>query len=61
MTDLVLLAPLAGWLLPLTDTPDPVFAEKMLGDGVAIDPTVGGYTIQLADGCTYTASGSNNS
>jgi len=26
----------------------------------AIDSTAGGYTIQLADGCTYTASGSNN-
>lgn len=26
----------------------------------AVDSTAGGYTIQLADGCTYTASGSNN-
>ncbi|WP_169739799.1 potassium-transporting ATPase subunit C [Actinospica robiniae] len=26
----------------------------------AIDSTAGGFTIQLADGCTYTASGSNN-
>ena len=26
----------------------------------AADSTVGGYTIQLANGCTYTASGSNN-
>jgi phosphoenolpyruvate-protein phosphotransferase len=32
-------APLAGWVTPLSDVPDPVFAEKMLGDGVAIDPT----------------------
>jgi phosphoenolpyruvate-protein phosphotransferase len=32
-------APLAGWVTPLSEVPDPVFAEKMLGDGVAIDPT----------------------
>ena len=38
---LTLIAPLAGWAQPLAETPDPVFAEKMLGDGVAIDPTLG--------------------
>jgi phosphocarrier protein FPr/phosphocarrier protein len=38
---LVLAAPLAGWALPLAETPDPVFAQKMLGDGLAIDPTLG--------------------
>jgi phosphocarrier protein FPr/phosphocarrier protein len=38
---LVLLAPLAGWSAPIDETPDPVFAEKMLGDGIAIDPTLG--------------------
>ena len=38
MADLLLLSPLNGWLAPLEETPDPVFAEKMLGDGVAIDP-----------------------
>ena len=38
---LVLVAPLAGWAAPLSETPDPVFAEKMLGDGLAIDPTIG--------------------
>ena len=37
--DLVLLAPLDGWVTPLAEVPDPVFAEKMMGDGVAIDPT----------------------
>lgn len=39
MGDLVLLAPLAGWVGPLDEAPDAVFAERMLGDGVAIDPT----------------------
>lgn len=34
-------APMAGWLMPLEDVPDPVFAQRMLGDGVAIDPTEG--------------------
>ena len=38
---LTLVAPLAGWAAPLAETPDPVFAEKMLGDGIAIDPTLG--------------------
>nr|WP_315383265.1 phosphoenolpyruvate--protein phosphotransferase [uncultured Sphingomonas sp.] len=32
---------MAGWLLPLEEVPDPVFAQRMLGDGVAIDPTEG--------------------
>jgi multiphosphoryl transfer protein len=36
---LVLVAPLPGWCLPLAQVPDPVFAEGMAGDGVAIDPT----------------------
>ena len=39
--DLVLVSPLAGWASALGEVPDPVFAEAMLGDGVAIDPTEG--------------------
>jgi len=39
MANLVLTAPMAGWLTPLDEAPDAVFAERMLGDGVAIDPT----------------------
>lgn len=35
---LVLTAPLAGWSTPLDEVPDPVFAGRMLGDGLAIDP-----------------------
>ncbi|MFO1409998.1 MAG: phosphoenolpyruvate--protein phosphotransferase [Steroidobacteraceae bacterium] len=34
-----LLAPLAGWVLPLAEVPDPVFAGGMAGEGLAIDPT----------------------
>lgn len=36
---LQLLAPLSGWVLPLAEIPDAVFAGGMAGDGVAIDPT----------------------
>ncbi|MBV9316244.1 MAG: PTS glucose transporter subunit IIA, partial [Gammaproteobacteria bacterium] len=38
---LTLLAPLAGWCAPLDEAPDEVFAGRLLGDGVAIDPTEG--------------------
>jgi len=38
---ITLAAPLAGWSAPLDEAPDPVFAGRMLGDGVAIDPTAG--------------------
>jgi len=34
-------APAAGWLTSVRDVPDPVFAEEMMGTGVAIDPTEG--------------------
>ncbi|MEX5558507.1 phosphoenolpyruvate--protein phosphotransferase [Pseudomonas rhodesiae] len=36
---LELLAPLAGVLLSLDEVPDPVFASRMIGDGLCIDPT----------------------
>lgn len=34
-------APMAGRTVSITDVPDPVFAEKMVGDGVAIIPSAG--------------------
>jgi phosphocarrier protein FPr/phosphocarrier protein len=34
-----LLAPLSGVVVPLDAVPDPVFARRMVGDGVALDPT----------------------
>jgi phosphocarrier protein FPr len=34
-----LVAPLSGCLLPIDQVPDPVFAQKMVGDGISIDPT----------------------
>jgi phosphoenolpyruvate-protein phosphotransferase len=38
---IALAAPLEGWSTPLEEAPDAVFAGRMLGDGVAIDPTAG--------------------
>jgi phosphocarrier protein FPr/phosphocarrier protein len=38
---LMLVAPLAGWSTALEEAPDEVFAARLLGDGVAIDPTAG--------------------
>ncbi len=35
---LVLTAPLSGQMVPIETVPDPVFAQKMVGDGVSIDP-----------------------
>ena len=34
-----LVAPLAGYVLALSEVPDPVFAQGLAGDGLAIDPT----------------------
>jgi phosphoenolpyruvate-protein phosphotransferase len=38
LQEIVLNAPLSGMLVPLSAVPDPVFAEKMIGDGIAISP-----------------------
>lgn len=37
--NLILCAPMKGWIVPTEEIPDPVFAQKMLGDGAGIDPT----------------------
>jgi phosphocarrier protein FPr/phosphocarrier protein len=41
VSDLVILSPMQGWASSLDEVPDPVFAERMLGDGLALDPTLG--------------------
>lgn len=38
MTAITLHAPFAGWVAPLDEVPDAVFAERMMGEGLAIDP-----------------------
>lgn len=35
--DVFLTSPVDGRILPLKEVPDPVFAEKMMGDGIAIE------------------------
>ena len=37
----IILAPLTGKAVPLSEVPDPVFSDKVLGDGAAIIPTDG--------------------
>ena len=37
----VISSPVNGRAIPLTDIPDPVFAEKVLGDGCGIIPSDG--------------------
>jgi sugar PTS system EIIA component len=34
-------APMTGKVIPLEEVPDPVFSQKMMGDGLAMDPTEG--------------------
>jgi glucose-specific phosphotransferase system IIA component len=36
-----ILAPVTGKILPIEKVPDKVFAEKMVGDGIAIEPSEG--------------------
>ena len=38
---MLVIAPFDGWCAPLDEVPDPVFAGRLLGDGLAIDPTSG--------------------
>ncbi|HJV43480.1 MAG TPA: phosphoenolpyruvate--protein phosphotransferase [Caulobacter sp.] len=54
MPDLVLASPLKGWIAPLDEAPDAVFAERMLGDGVAIDP-LGSELVAPCDGVVVSA------
>ncbi len=58
MTGIEIRSPLHGWAAPLAEVPDPVFAQGMMGDGVAIDPFEGvlcapcdGEVIQLHRAC----------
>jgi len=41
MSRVTLVSPLSGWCLPLDEVADPVFAQRMAGDGLAVDPTRG--------------------
>ncbi len=47
MSETVIFSPFNGNVIPIEEVPDPVFAEKMLGDGVAIDPSDGNVLAPL--------------
>ena len=38
LNSLILLAPLSGVIVPLEQVPDPAFARRLAGDGLALDP-----------------------
>lgn len=38
---IILKAAMTGKIIPIEEVPDPVFAGKMIGDGIAIEPTEG--------------------
>jgi glucose-specific phosphotransferase system IIA component len=41
MNRIEILSPFTGRVLPIEEVADPVFAEKMVGDGLAVEPTEG--------------------
>lgn len=45
-----IIAPISGRLMPLSEVPDEVFAQKMIGDGVAIEPSKSGTMLAPASG-----------
>ncbi|OED40578.1 PTS glucose transporter subunit IIA [Endozoicomonas sp. (ex Bugula neritina AB1)] len=47
--DTVLKAPIEGRIVSIEDVPDPVFSDKIVGDGLAIDPT-GNMMVAPCDG-----------
>lgn len=49
-TKKVLVAPLTGKVVPLETVKDETFASKMLGDGIAIEPSNSGVMVAPMDG-----------
>jgi len=39
--EVVLVSPMSGDIVSLTEVPDPVFSQKMMGDGIAVNPSEG--------------------
>jgi sugar PTS system EIIA component len=48
-SETTILQPLEGEIIPLDVVPDPVFSQKMIGDGFAINPT-NGTVVSPVDG-----------
>ncbi|MEC5423975.1 PTS glucose transporter subunit IIA [Virgibacillus sp. C22-A2] len=49
VTDVSIHAPVNGILISLEDVPDPVFSQKMMGNGIAVKPT-DGVIVALVEG-----------
>lgn len=47
--DVTIVAPLTGQVVPIENVPDPVFSQKMMGNGFAIEPT-NGQVVSPVDG-----------
>ncbi len=60
VANLILVAPMSGWSTPLDEVPDEVFAGRLLGDGVAIDPTEG-VLVAPCDGVIVTTAAQKHS
>lgn len=41
ISEIKLVSPIEGETLPLEEVPDPVFSQKMMGDGIAFLPGAG--------------------
>ncbi|WP_068449104.1 PTS sugar transporter subunit IIA [Caviibacter abscessus] len=50
VTKNVVVSPIAGKVIPISEVPDETFASKMLGDGVGIEPFASGVMVAPADG-----------
>ncbi|SDC06394.1 PTS system IIA component, Glc family [Pelagirhabdus alkalitolerans] len=44
----VLVAPVTGEMVAITEVPDPTFSEKMMGDGIAFKPTEGEFVAPVS-------------
>ncbi|PXW89009.1 PTS system IIA component (Glc family) [Streptohalobacillus salinus] len=44
----VLVSPVTGEAVEITEVPDPTFSEKMMGDGIAFKPTDGEFVAPIA-------------
>ena len=51
--DITLVAPITGLIIPIEQVPDPVFAQKMIGEGISIDP-LSGTLLAPCDGVVAT-------
>lgn len=40
-SEIEILSPMSGKIIDITEVPDPVFSQKMVGDGFAVEPTSG--------------------